>query len=157
LDAAELKEVDLNEGLESTITLIKHHFSDRIRLVREFGPIPRVRGNPGEMNQVFMNLLTNASEAIADEGTITARTFARDEHVYIEVSDTGVGIPSGEIERLFEPSISTKGVRAKAGLGLFTSYNIMKKHQGDIRVETEVGKGTTFTLVLPAKPRAAIA
>jgi signal transduction histidine kinase len=150
LDEAAIQEVDLRDGLASTLNLMEHDFGNRIRVVRDFGSIPVVRCNPGEMNQVFMNLLTNARQAIDDNGTITVRTFEEAPNVCIEISDTGVGIPEVHMGRLFDPTITKKGARVKAGLGLFTSYNIVKKHDGNIAVESEVGKGTTFTLTLPA-------
>ncbi len=150
LDEARIQEVDLRDGLASTLNLMEHDFGDRIQVVRDFGSIPRVRCNPGEMNQVFMNLLTNAGQAIDDDGTITVRTFEEAPNVCIQISDTGVGILEVHMDHLFDPTITKKGARVKAGLGLFTSYNIVKKYEGDIAVESEVGKGTTFTLTLPA-------
>jgi two-component system NtrC family sensor kinase len=153
LDEAQIQEVDLHDGLDTTLNLVEHDLQGRIEVVREFGDIPRVVCNPGEMNQVFMNLLTNAREAIDGEGTITVRTFEKKPNVYVEISDTGVGIPQVDMARLFDPTITKRGARVKAGLGLFTSYNILKKHQGDISVESEVGKGTTFTLALPTNPQ----
>jgi signal transduction histidine kinase len=102
------------------------------------------------MNQVFMNLLTNAKEAIDGKGTITVRTFEKKSRVHVEISDTGVGIPQTHMDRLFDPTLTKRGARVKAGLGLFTSYNILRKHKGDIEVQSEVGKGSTFTLVMPA-------
>ncbi|MDH3214667.1 MAG: tetratricopeptide repeat protein [Candidatus Krumholzibacteria bacterium] len=149
LDEAEFQEADLHEGLDSTLTLLEHDFGERIKVVREFGSVPRVPCNPGEMNQVFMNLLTNASQAIDGKGTIKIRTYEDKSRVHIEISDTGVGIPKVHMERLFDPTISKRGVRVKAGLGLFTSYNILKKHKGDIKVDSKVGRGTVFTLILP--------
>lgn len=149
LDEADIQDVDLHEGLNSTLNILEHNLDDGIRIVRDYDVIPRVRCNPGEMNQVFMNLVTNARQAIEAKGTITVRTYAQNRDVFVEIIDTGVGIPASAIERLFDPTITRKGKRAKAGLGLFTSFNIVQKHRGDIRVKSEVGKGTTFTLVLP--------
>lgn len=149
LDQAAIQEVDLRDGLATTLNLMEHDFGRRVQVVRDFGSIPLVRCNPGEMNQVFMNLLTNARQAIDDSGAITVRTFEESPNVCIQISDTGVGIPEEHMDRLFDPTISKKGARVKAGLGLFTSYNIVKKYEGSIAVESEVGKGTTFTLTLP--------
>jgi two-component system NtrC family sensor kinase len=150
LDEATVQDVDLRDGLQSTLNLLKHDFRDRIVVKREFEEVPPVRCNAGEMNQVFMNLLLNASEAIDGRGTITVRTYGRGAKVFVEIMDTGVGIPQVHMDRLFDPTISKKGARVKAGLGLFASYNIVRKHDGEISVESEVGKGSTFKLTLPA-------
>jgi AhpD family alkylhydroperoxidase len=149
LDEASFQTADLHEGLENTLTLLEYDFRDRVNVVREYGDIPKVTCNPGEISQVFMNLLTNAAEAIRDEGTITLRTFERDGDVHVQVMDTGVGISPRRLDRLFDPGFAKKGLRIKAGLGLFTSFNIVQKHNGRIEVESEVGKGSTFTVVLP--------
>ncbi len=149
LDQAAIQDVDLRDGLASTLNLMEHDFGRHVQVIRDFGSIPLVRCNPGEMNQVFMNLLTNARQAIDASGAITVRTFEKSPNVCIQISDTGVGIPEEHMDRLFDPTITKKGARVKAGLGLFTSYNIVKKYEGSITVESEVGKGTTFTLTLP--------
>ena len=96
-----------------------------------------------------MNLLTNAGQAIPGAGTVTIKTFIEDDRVNVRISDTGVGISQDNLKSLFEPMIRTTGPRAKAALGLFTSFNIMKKHLGEIYVESEVGKGTDFTVRFP--------
>jgi signal transduction histidine kinase len=150
LDRATFQDTDLHEGIDNTLMLVKHDFEDRIKLVKEYGTIPHVRSDPGELNQVFINLLTNAAQAIEGSGTITIRTFMKSGKAHVAFSDTGVGMSPEQMEKLFEPAISRRGARAKAGLGLFTSYSIIKKHGGDIEVNSEVGKGTTFTLQLPA-------
>ncbi|MEE9270575.1 MAG: tetratricopeptide repeat protein [Candidatus Krumholzibacteria bacterium] len=151
LDRATFQDTDLHEGIDNTLMLVKHDFENRIKLVKEYGTIPRVRSNPGELNQVFIALLSNAVQAIEGVGTITIRTFMKSGKAHLAFSDTGVGMSPEQMEKLFEPAISRRGARAKAGLGLFTSYNIIKKHGGDIEVNSEVGKGTTFTLRLPAE------
>jgi len=149
LDEATYQTADLHEGLENTLTLLEHDFRGKVRVVREYGEIPKVMCNPGEINQVFMNLLANAAEAIEDRGTITIRTFEKSGNVHIQITDTGVGISPRRCERLFDPVFAQKGVRMKAGLGLFTSSNIVQKHQGRVEVESEVGKGSVFTVILP--------
>jgi AhpD family alkylhydroperoxidase len=101
LDEATFQEADLHEGLEDTLTLLEHDFRDRINVVREYGDIPKVACNPGEVNQVFMILLTNAAEAIRDRGTITVRTFEKDGSVHVQITDTGAGISPKRLERLF--------------------------------------------------------
>lgn len=149
LDEATLQKVDLHEGLDNALTLLEHEFRDRIEVVREFGEIPEVTCNPGEINQVFMNLLQNAAEAIKDSGRISIRTTEKDGNVHIEVIDTGTGVSPEQRERLFDPAFARKGSRMRAGLGLFTSASIMQKHDGRIEVASEVGKGSTFTVILP--------
>jgi signal transduction histidine kinase len=149
LDEADFQDVDVNSGLEDTLTLLAHEMADRIDIERDFADIPRVPGWPGELNQVFMNLLTNARQAIDGNGKIAIRTYANSESVCIDITDSGVGIPEEHMQSLFEPTINRKGVRVKAGLGLFTSYNIIRKHRGDIKVQSRVGQGTTFTVALP--------
>ncbi|MDH3217596.1 MAG: carboxymuconolactone decarboxylase family protein [Candidatus Krumholzibacteria bacterium] len=151
LDEAAYQRVDLHDGLDNTLTLLDHDFRDRILVVREYGEIPNVMCNPGEINQVFMNLLQNGAEAIKDKGTITIRTLAKGESVWVQVADTGAGISPRRRQRLFEPAFAKKGSRMKAGLGLFTSANIVQKHEGRIEVESEVGKGSTFTVILPVQ------
>jgi len=151
LDEAAYQKADLHDGLENTLTLLEHDFKDRIEVIREYGEIPRVTCNPGEINQVFMNLLQNAAEAIKDTGTIVIRSFEEDGNVHVLISDSGSGISPRRRERLFDPAFARKGSRMKAGLGLFTSANIAQKHNGRIEVESEVGKGSAFTVILPVQ------
>lgn len=149
LDEAPFQKVDIHDGIESALNLLGYEFEERIAIDKQFGEVPDVACYPGELNQVFMNLLTNASQAISGAGTVTIKTFVEDKKVNVKISDTGVGISRDNLEHLFEPMITTTGPRAKAALGLFTSFNIMKKHLGEIHVESEVGKGTDFTVRFP--------
>ncbi len=149
LDEAAFQKACIHECLESTLFLMERDLKGRIGVVKEYGDIPHITCYPGELNQVFMNILTNAVQAIEGNGSITIRTFVEDGDVHVQISDTGTGIPPGKIKRLFEPGFSRKGPRVKTGLGLFASYSIVQKHQGQIRVESEVGKGSTFTVILP--------
>jgi len=151
LDEATYQKADLHEGLENTLTLLEHEFKDRIEIVREYGDIPKVTCNPGEINQVFMNLLQNAAEAIRDSGVVSIRTSENDGNAYVQVTDNGSGISPRRLERLFDPAFAKKGSRVKAGLGLFTSANIVQKHNGRLEVKSELGKGSTFTVVLPVQ------
>jgi AhpD family alkylhydroperoxidase len=150
-DEAEYQEADLNEGIENTLTLLDYRFENRIEIKKELGALPRIPCFIAELNQVFMHLLTNAVESIRGPGAITIRTSVQAGNVCIEISDTGVGISPKQKERLFEPDFTQKGSRVKAGIGLFTSYNIVRKHQGEIRVDSEVGKGSSFSIVLPVR------
>lgn len=149
LDQAPLQTVDLQETLETTLTLMEHILKDRVSVEKKYGGIPPVVCYPGELNQVWMSLLSNASQAIEESGTITVRTVAEGEDVHVEIADTGVGIPGERIEHLFDPRFSSRGERVKAGMGLFISYNIVRKHRGQIKIESEVGRGTTVTVILP--------
>ena len=149
LDAATVQDTDLHEGLDNTLTLMERELKDRIHVVREYGDIPRVICHPGDLNQAFMNLLVNAAQAIEGKGEITIRTSLKNGNVQVEIADTGVGIPPARMQRLFDPDLTKTGSRVKAGLGLFTSYNIVQKHQGLLTVKSQVGKGTTFTIILP--------
>jgi signal transduction histidine kinase len=120
------------------------------------GDIPAIYCNLGQLNQVFMNLLVNAAQAMDSQGEITVKTSCDDKNVYIAVSDTGKGIPEDKINRIFEPFFTTKEVGKGTGLGLSIAYDIVRQHHGVIHVESEVGKGTTFTISLPiADPMAA--
>jgi signal transduction histidine kinase len=149
LDEAELKEVDLHEGLEDTLTLIHHEIKNRIEVVRQYGTIPPVTCYPGRLNQVFLNLLNNARQAIEGEGTITITTRVEDNNVEVGVRDDGKGIAPEALARVFDPGFTTKGVGVGTGLGLSICYQIIKDHRGDLKVASEVGKGTVFTIVLP--------
>jgi len=149
LDEAELKAVDIHDGIEDTLTLIHHEIKNRITVVRDFGNIPPLTCYPGRLNQVFLNLLNNARQAIAGEGTITIKTSLSDSKVAIRFTDSGSGISKENVERIFDPGFTTKGVRVGTGLGLSICYQIIEDHRGKIEVESEVGKGTTFTILLP--------
>jgi PAS domain S-box-containing protein len=149
LDEAEQKMADLHEGLDSTLTLVHHELKNRIRVIREYGDIPQIHCHPNKINQVFMNLLVNAAQAIEGQGTITIRTFREGDIVNVQFSDTGTGIRPENLSRIFDPGFTTKGVGVGTGLGLSIVFQIIRDHGGSIDVESEVGKGSTFTLRLP--------
>jgi len=149
LDQAELEWVDLHEGLDSTLTLINHLLKDRIEVVRIYGKLPKVRCYASQVNQVFANLLTNAAQAIKEAGTITITTRQDETYVVIEVADSGHGIKPEHLERIFDPGFTAKGVGVGVALGLSTTYRIIENHRGSINVESEPGKGATFTIRLP--------
>lgn len=149
LDEAELKEADIHEGLEDTLMLVHHELKHTIQVNRNYGEIPRIPCYLARLNQVFVNLLINAKHAIHGKGEITIATYERAGNVYIEVTDTGVGIPKDKLNKIFDPGYTTKSVGVGTGLGLSICYQIMQEHHGEIRVESEVGEGTTFTLVIP--------
>jgi signal transduction histidine kinase len=149
LDEAPFQRVDINEGIESTLTLIGHELGDRIRVVKELGELPRIFVYPSELNQVFMNLLLNAAQAVDGEGTISVRSSLEDGRVRVEVADDGRGIPPEKLEHLFEPGFTKKHSTVRMRTGLYTSYNIVRNHLGELTVESRVGEGTTFRVSIP--------
>lgn len=153
-DRAELDRVDVHEGLESTLQLLSHQLEGRIEVVREYGEFPLVECYPNQLNQAFMNLLLNACQAIPGEGTISLRTYASgDDNVAIEIRDTGTGIATENLDEIFEPGFTTKGSRMGMGMGLLISRQIVQRHGGRIDVDSTVGEGTAFTIVLPMRAR----
>lgn len=149
LDQPDLELVDLHEGLESTLTLIDHLMKDRIEVVKNYGELPKVQCYASQINQAFANVLTNAVQAIEEEGSITITTHQDGSYVLIQVADTGVGMGPEHLERIFDPGFTTKGVGVGTGLGLSITYRIIENHHGSIHVQSEPGKGTTFTIRLP--------
>ncbi len=152
-DQAESALANLNEALETTINIAWNEIKYVASLNREFGDIPQVTCYPQQLNQVFLNLLVNAAHAIGEnQGIITVRTWGEEENVFVSVTDTGCGIPKEIQQRIFEPFFTTKEVGKGTGLGLSISYDIIRKHGGEITVESEIGRGTTFIIRLPLKP-----
>ncbi len=149
LDASSVENADLNQGLQHTLTLLEHEYHGRVKVVLELGDIPPVLTNMREINQVFMTLLKNAGEAIADQGTVTVRTGLEGNRVLIEIADTGQGMDPASLTQVFETTFTGRGGRVKSGLGLPAAHNIVKKAGGDIRVESEPGAGTVFRVWVP--------
>ncbi len=149
LDEAELKEIDIHVGLDDTLALIYHEIKHNVKIIKNYGDLPKIACYPGYLNQVFLNLLINAAQSITEKGVIEVTTFQHDKQVYIKIRDNGSGIPEENISRIFDPGFTTKGVRIGTGLGLSICYQIMKDHYGDIQLQSEENAGTTFTLVLP--------
>jgi ligand-binding sensor domain-containing protein/signal transduction histidine kinase len=149
LDAASFRVADIHEGLESALTLMEAELRGRVKLERDYGLVPPVGYYPAEMNQVFMNLLRNASQAIDTSGTIRIVTLVRDGFVEIHFQDDGRGIHPDEIENIFQPRLKTRGHRVSASMGLFTSQNILKRHSGEILIESSLGKGSRFIVRFP--------
>ena len=140
---------DINAGLESTLNVVWNEIKYKAQVTRDLGEIPPVRCFPQQLNQVFMNILVNAAQAIPEKGEIAIRTCLEDELVKITISDTGTGIKPENLPRIFEPFFTTKEVGKGTGLGLNVAYNIIKKHKGTIEAQSIVGVGTTFTIKLP--------
>jgi len=152
LEEAERKDADLHEGIESTLTLVHHQMKNRIDVVKNYGEIPHIRCYPNQLNQVFMNLLVNAAQAIEGTGTITVTTRRGESEgsVVVEISDDGRGIDPENLSKIFDPGFTTKGAGVGTGLGLSIVYQIVKDHDGEVEVVSQPGVGTTFRVVLPA-------
>ncbi|HJV24166.1 MAG TPA: ATP-binding protein [Aromatoleum sp.] len=142
---------DLHKGIETTLNIVWNEIKYKATVIKEFGDLPEVQCLPSEMNQVFMNMLVNAAQAIPEKGTITIRTEAMDGTVMIEFADTGKGITPEHLPRLFEPFFTTKPVGQGTGLGLSLSYGIVRKHRGIIEVESVPGQGALFRIRLPIR------
>lgn len=144
---------DLHQGLDSTLVIVANEFKYKATLVKEYGQLPRIACLASQLNQVFMNLLVNASQAITDQGVITIRSGTEADMVWVSIGDTGCGIAPEHMHRIFEPFFTTKPIGSGTGLGLSLCYGIVAKHGGRIEVESAPGAGTTFTLRLPlARP-----
>ncbi|MEL7657213.1 MAG: ATP-binding protein, partial [Bacillota bacterium] len=140
---------DINKGIESVINIIWNEIKYKSVLIKELGDLPLTRCNQGQLNQVFLNLLLNAAQAIEKQGEIIIKTWVEGNNILISVADNGPGIPPEIQNRIFEPFFTTKEVGKGTGLGLSVSYDIVKKHNGTIEVESTQGEGTTFTVKLP--------
>ncbi len=151
LDESEYQKTDIHEGIESSLILMENEFQNRISVVRDYHDIPEIVCYPGQLNQVFLSLLKNATNAIEGSGRISIKTTTENGHVRVEISDTGKGIPRRKLGKIFDFGFSTGDSRVKMSSGLSTAYNIVQKHHGEIKVDSEVGKGTTFSIVLPIK------
>jgi len=156
LDEAELKPVDLNEGIEATLRLLSMYYkSGRVRLLRDYGELPEVNCYAAQLNQVWMNLLVNAAQAIGEaEGEVRIKTHCVGENVIVSVSDTGAGIEPEHLKNIFDPFFTTKPVGEGTGLGLSISHGVIVRHGGAIVVDSTPTRGTTFTITIPvdAKP-----
>jgi signal transduction histidine kinase len=152
LDEAELKSADIHQGLDDTLALLRHELEDRIRVKRNYEEIPRVKCYPGRLNQVFLNILMNATHAIEGDGEITIATRQEGNEIHVVIADNGIGIPPGCMDRLFDPGFTTKGVGVGTGLGLAISYQIIEEHGGRIGVESTLGKGSAFRITIPIHP-----
>ncbi len=152
VDRAATDQVNLIDNIETALTVGHHHLKNRVTVEKRFEPIPLVPCAPSQINQVLLNLLTNAAQAIDHEqGRLLIRTYTRGEFVCISVEDNGSGIPTEHVSRIFEPFYTTKKVGEGTGLGLSISYRIIKDHGGDIRLATKLGVGTRFEISLPIK------
>jgi signal transduction histidine kinase len=149
LDEAETAKADIHEALDSVLALIRHELLNEIEVVREYGNIPLIVCHARKLNQVFLNLIKNACQAIDGKGTITITTKMIKNKVHVAIRDTGKGIGKENLTSIFDPGFATKDASVRASLGLSTSYQIIQEHHGEIRVESELGRGAVFTVILP--------
>ncbi|MBC8433169.1 MAG: PAS domain S-box protein [Desulfobacterales bacterium] len=145
------KFANINQNLDSTVNVVWNELKYKAEVVKDYGELPEVHCYPQMLNQVFMNLLVNAAQAIEKRGEIRIQTRADNGYVEIKISDTGAGIPQKNLSKIFDPFFTTKDVGKGTGLGMNVAYNIIKKHNGLIDVESKVGAGTTFTIRIPVE------
>jgi len=155
MDEGEWSWSDLHAGMDSTLNIVHNELKYKAQVVKEYGDLPRVECLPSQINQVFLNLLVNAAHAIEDQGVITVRTgidknaVDGNEWVWVQIADTGKGIAPEHVHRIFDPFFTTKPLGQGTGLGLSVSYSIVEKHGGRIELNSELGRGSTFTVRLP--------
>jgi signal transduction histidine kinase len=149
LDQGEVKKVLLEEGLNSTLQMLQHTYKNRIIIEKDYQLNEMVECYAGELNQVFMNILVNAIQAIPGQGIIFVKTARKNDQAVVVISDNGIGMSDTTREKIFDPFFTTKDVGAGTGLGLSISYGIIEKHHGTMTVESELGKGTSFIISIP--------
>ena len=147
---------DLERGLESTLNIVWNDLKYKVRIEKHYGTLPLVECHASEINQVLMNLLINAGQAIGERGTISLATGSEDDEAWITISDSGCGIPEEALQKIFDPFFTTKPIGRGTGLGLAICYSIVAKHHGRIEVSSRVGAGTTFRMVLPVRQPASV-
>ncbi|MDM8537675.1 response regulator [Desulfobacterales bacterium HSG17] len=143
--------IDINKGLESTLNVVNNEIKYKATVTKDFGDIPLVEGYPQKLNQVFMNILVNAAQAIKGKGEIKIVTKQKGNYVAVSISDNGCGIEKDHLLKIFDPFFTTKAIGKGTGLGMNIAYNIIEEHKGKIDIKSQVGKGTVFTIVLPGK------
>ncbi|HUV12755.1 MAG TPA: ATP-binding protein, partial [Acidobacteriota bacterium] len=151
MESEDFREIDIHNQIDLALSLLQNEYRGRVEIVRDFGELPPVECHPGRLNQVIMNLLLNACQAITGEGEVLIRTRSEGKTVSIEVEDGGEGIDPNHLARIFEPFFTTKPVGKGTGLGLSISYAIVQQHGGSIKVDSEEGRGTRFLVRLPVK------
>lgn len=151
IDSKDAEVVDINQCLEGTLKLVAHDLKDKANITTEFGELPATYGFPGNLNQVFLNLLVNAGQAMPSFGEICVSSKVVENNIVVTVADNGSGIEEEVLNKIFDPFFTTKDVGSGTGLGLSISHGIIKKHGGSIEVDSKVGTGTIFTITLPVK------
>ena len=152
LDRAPIASFDINAGLDKTLLIARNALKHKANVRKFYGELPEIECSPSQINQVFLNIITNAAQAMDDEGEIVITSKVYDpEHVAVTISDTGCGIPQENLSKIRDPFFTTKEVGTGTGLGLSIVDEIVRAHFGDLLVESEVGNGSVFTIVLPIK------
>jgi signal transduction histidine kinase len=155
LDRAPIANFDVNAGLDKTLVIAKNVVKHKATVRKFYGEVPEIQCSPSQINQVFLNIITNAAQAIESQGEIVISTRLHDaNHVAIRISDTGCGIPEENLSKIRDPFFTTKEVGTGTGLGLSIVDEIIRSHHGELLVESQVGKGSAFTVVLPIKQAA---
>jgi signal transduction histidine kinase len=149
LDRARHGEFNVNDGLDKTLLIAKNKLKDKVSVHKHYGEVPPVQCSPSQINQIFLNLLTNAADAIEETGDVVIRTLVEGENVHVSIADTGAGIPEDLLAKIRDPFFTTKEVGKGTGLGLSIVDQIITSHGGELIIESEPGKGTTVTIVLP--------
>jgi signal transduction histidine kinase len=149
LDQSNIQHADVHNSIDDAVALLGHELGEDVKLVRDYGELPRLRCAPRALNQLFLNLLTNAIHAVGGEGTITLSTRTEAGQVRISIQDDGVGIDAETLSHIFDPGFTTKGVGVGTGLGLSICFDIARQHGGHIEVESALGQGARFDVVLP--------
>ncbi len=149
VDSNEWEEASVNEGIESTLKVVAHELKYVATIEKDYGELSNIQCLPMQVNQVIMNLLINASQAIKEDGKIGIVTKQEGDYVFVKITDNGQGIEEKNLIKIFDPFFTTKPIGEGTGLGLSLSFNIIQKHKGEMTVDSEVGKGTTFTIKLP--------
>lgn len=152
MDESKFIFTDINETLERALAIVKNEIKYVATIVTDYGDIPKILCHPNQLAQVFINMLVNASHAITDKGEISVRTRNDENNIFVTISDSGCGMPDDVKNRIFDPFFTTKEVGKGTGLGLSISSEIVKKHNGEIIVESREGKGTSFIIKLPIIP-----
>ena len=151
VDESNWQHANLEQGIDSTLNVVANEIKYKAEVVKAYAGLPDIECMPSQLNQVFMNLLLNAAQAIESKGVITVRTGKSGDEVWVEVEDTGKGIPAENLGRIFDPFFTTKPVGKGTGLGLSLSYGIVQKHNGRFEVKSTVGKGSAFRVYLPVQ------
>jgi signal transduction histidine kinase len=153
MDAKALDTLDLNDCIESALNIGRNLIKDKVEVTKELGTLPPVTGTPSQLNQVFLNLISNAAHAMEGRGQLHIKSWAANNAVHVSVADNGKGIPPENLSLIFDPIFTTKPVGEGTGLGLAISHHIILQHKGEIKVESRVGSGTCFNISLPCASR----
>jgi signal transduction histidine kinase len=153
LDEAELQKVDIHEGLDDALAMLPYDKIENVAIIRDYGELPKVTCYSARLNQVFFNILINGVEAVTTNGQIRIKTDSDGENVIVRFIDNGIGIKEEDLDKIFEPGFTTRGVGVGTGLGLTIAYQVIQDHQGEIEVRSRQGEGTEVKLCIPVRIR----